>query len=202
MSEREVFVPFPGPLETIGSTTRVRSTLIASSLRSLREHGHFDAYFAKLEPAWRDAILHSVAGVWMPVGAGTAHYRACDALQLSPVEQIEIGREVGDRIQGTFLASMVRAARGAGVTPWRALSYTDKLYGRLFEGGGMAVVKLGPKEARVDMANNPIVGVGYFRNGLRGLYQVAVELFCTKAYVTNIPNLATETSCALKISWA
>jgi len=202
MHEPEVIVPFPGPIESIGATTRVRSTLIASSLRSVREHGHFDAYIAHLDAAWRETILHSVAGVWMPVAAGNAHYRACDALQLSPVVQVQIGREVGDRIQGTFLASMVRTAKGAGLTPWRALAYTPKLYDRLFEGGGMAVVKLGPKEARVEMANNPIVGVGYFRNGLRGLYQVAIELFCTKAYVTNIPKLATDTSCALKISWA
>ncbi len=202
MAEPEVIVPFPAPVEDLAQVTKVRSTLIASSLRSVREHGHIDAYLGKLDVAWHETILHSVAGVWMPVAAGTAHYRACDALQMSPVEQMQIGREVGDRIQGTFLASMVRAARGAGITPWRALDYTHRLYNRLFEGGGMAVVKLGPKEARVEMASNPIVGVSYFRNGLRGIYQVAVELFCTKAYVTNIPSYGTETSCALKISWA
>src|ERR1700709_601282 len=107
MPAPEVIVPFPAPVEDLAPVTKVRSTLIASSLRSVREHGHFDAYLSKLDVAWHDTILHSVAGVWMPGAAGAAHYGACDALQMSPVEQVQIGREVGDRIQGTFLASMV-----------------------------------------------------------------------------------------------
>ena len=121
MREPEVIVPFALPREKLPLATQVRSTLVASSLRSVRGHGFYDRYVALLDPGWRDAVLHAVAGVWLPLAAGVAHYKACDALGVSPAEQMEIGREVGDRIQGTFLASMVRVAKGAGVTPWDAL---------------------------------------------------------------------------------
>jgi hypothetical protein len=202
MRELEVIVPFAQPRDKLPLPANIRSTLIASSLKSVRAHGLFDRYLAGLEAQWHETILHSVAGTWLPFPAGLAHYRACDALGLSSAQQMAIGREVGDRIQGTFLSSMVRAAKGAGVTPWNALTFTGKLYERLFDGGGICVTKLGPKEAHSEMAGNPIAAIGYFRNGFRGLYQVSVELFCTKAYVVDMPKLATDSSCVMKISWA
>ena len=182
---------------------RVRSTLIASSLRSVRTHGFFDRYVAALDKQWSDAILHAVAGVWLPIEAGVAHYRACDALGLSSNEQFAIGREVGDRVHGTFLSAMVRAARTAGVTPWNALAYSGKLYERLFDGGGgVCVTKIGPKEARAELVQTPVIGIPYFRNGFRGLYTVGVELFCTKAYVQEMPKRTTGDACMVRISWA
>ncbi len=198
----EILVPFRAPREQLAPASQVRSTLLASSLRSLRARGLFERYIGIVDAAWRDTILGAIAGVWLPIEAGVAHYRACDALGLGAPEQVAIGREVGEQVHGTFLATMVRAARTVGVTPWTALGYTGKLYERLFEGGGCCVTKLGPKDARADLVNNPIVGIPYFRNGFRGLYQVGIELFCQKAYVTEVPRATTETACALKIAWA
>jgi hypothetical protein len=200
--EPEIIVPFSQPRDKLPLASRVRSTLIASSVRSVREHGFYDAYLDKLDPAWRATILDAVAGVWLPIDAGIAHYRACDALGLSAGEQMEIGREVGDRIQKTFLASMVRAARGIGVTPWNAFQFGTRLYERQFEGGGVCVVKLGPKEARCEVVCNPAAVTGHFRNGFRGLTQAGVELFSTKAYVVELSKLGTDTSFVLRGSWA
>ncbi|MGO8997106.1 MAG: hypothetical protein ACLQVI_27640 [Polyangiaceae bacterium] len=200
--EQTGIVSFSLPREKVPTAWGVRSTLIASSIRCLRDHGLYDDYVARVDPGWRETLLEAVAGVWLPIDAGLAHYGACEALGLSSAEQVEIGREVGDRIQGTFLASMVRAAKGAGMTPWNALPFTGKLYERLFEGGGVRVVKVGPKEARCAVTANPLVGLGYFRNGFRGLYQVAIELFCAKAYVTDVPKSSSGMACEFKIAWA
>lgn len=203
MSEdHAIIVPFSHPRESTPLATKVRSTLIASSLQSLRRRNRFDAYLALLAPEIREAILEAVAGVWLPIEIGVAHYRACDALGLSATEQYAIGREVGERVHGTFLSAMVRAAKSAGVTPWNAIAYTGKLYVRLFEGGDVCVVQLGPKEARCEMVQNAIVGIPYFRNAFRGLYAVGIELFCTKAYVQEVPRRSTDTSCILRMSWA
>jgi len=199
--DAEVIIPFATPRDKLSPTTAVRSTLVASSLNRVREHGHLEAYTALLDPQWHDVIFHAVAGVWLPIAAGLAHYRACDDLNLPAAEQLDIGREVGDRIQGTFLGSMVRAAKGVGVTPWGAMAYSGRLYSRLFDGGGISVTKVGPKEARVEIAQNVLTGVGYFRSGLRGLYQVAIELFCAKAYVVDAARATSHDSCTMKISW-
>jgi hypothetical protein len=196
--EEETVVPFPSGRAQL--PLHVRSTLVASSIRSLRERGAFDRYAAVLEQPWKNTILESVAGVWLPLEAGAAHYRACDAVGFSVADQLAIGREVGARIQGTFLGTMIRAAKGVGATPWVGFQSTHKLYSRLFDGGGCRVMKLGPKDARLEIAGNPLVQVAYFRNAMRGLWQVAVELFCEKAYVTEVA--LGDTDYQVKVSWA
>jgi hypothetical protein len=62
------------------------------------------------------------------------------------------------------------------------------------------VVKVGPKDARMELVGNSVVGIPYFRNAMRGLWAVALELFCTKAYVNEIGR--SETTYKVRISWA
>src|SRR4051812_48379355 len=79
----EILVAFPeGSREAVRPTERFRSTWLASSLRSLRERGLIDAYVQHLPREHHEAILSSVAGTWLPIATGMAHYRACDALSL------------------------------------------------------------------------------------------------------------------------
>ena len=197
---QEVFVDFPCPPEKLSPPRHVRSTLIGSSLRTLRERQLFDTYLTFLDPLHRTTLLESVAGVWLPIDAGIAHYRACDALDLSAATSTAIGREVGARIHGTFLGTMLRAARSAGVTPWRAFSYSNKLYERLFDGGGCRVLRTGPKDATMECAGNALAGVPYFRRGMMGLWQVALEQFCQRAHL--VATGGTPTSFKVDIAWA
>jgi hypothetical protein len=142
----------------------------------------------------------AIAGAWLPIDAGLAHYRACDALGFTPAEQHDIGRDVGSRIHGTFLGAMIRGARNVGVTPWMALGQARKLYERLFDGGAVSVTRVGPKDARMELVGNPAIEIAYFRNAIRGLWQVAVEFFCAKAYFTETGR--GEWSYRVRIAWA
>jgi hypothetical protein len=196
----EIIVPFPAPLARLALPTRVRSTLIVSSLRSLQVRGLDSVYAARVDPAWREVLRQAVAGTWLPIAAGVAHYRACDSAVPTATDQIAIGREVGDRLHATFLGTMIRAATGAGITPWVVFAYAQKFYDRLFDGGGCCATKLGPKDAQLEMAQNPLIEISYFRNAARGLWMSALELFCTKAYARETAR--TESSFSVKISWA
>ena len=95
---------------------------------------------------------------------------------------------------------MFRAARGAGATPWVGFGHVPRLYERLFDGGACGVVKVGPKDARMELVGNPVVRYAYFRNAMRGVWHVALELFCAKGYVNEVGR--TEISYKVKISWA
>ena len=130
-----------------------------------------------------------------------AHYRACESLRLCVGEQLDIALKVGMHLHGTFLGAMLRMARTVGVTPWGALAYTDKLYERLFRGGGIAVTRVGPKDARVDLVGNPLCQTEYFRVGVRGVYQAALELFCERLSTHEIPRRYPELDMAVRISW-
>lgn len=201
MSE-EPFLPFRGTRASLGVATQVRSTLITTSQQALRSRGLFDRYLSLLSGAGREAAAASVAGQWLPMAVALAHYRACDGLGFTAQEQIRMGLEVGERVHGTFLGVMVRSAKTAGVTPWNALGYTQKLFDRLFQGGGdIAVMKLGPKDARADVVGVPLVRVPYFRNGFRGLYQAGVGLFCEKVYAHDASPPSSDDTFAVRISW-
>lgn len=199
-ADEEIVVAFPVPRERIQLATNIRSTLIASSLRSLRERGRLDEYRALLDEPWRDLPTRAIAAGWLPIDAGLAHYRACEALRFTLAEQLAIGREVGDRVHGTFLGTMIRGARSVGVTPWISLAHVNRLYERLFDSGGCCVTRAGPKDARLELVGNPVLAIPYFRNAMRGLWQVAVEFFCAKAYINETGR--TDSSYKVRISWA
>jgi hypothetical protein len=200
MPAEEVIVDFADARERPAS--QVRSTLVTTSIQAIRAHGRFDDY-AKLLPAeLRATILTVVAGVWLPINVAEGHYSACNELGLSPQEQFAIGQEVGHRVQGTMLGLLVRTAKQAGLTPWTGLGQSTKLYERLFQGGSVRVVKLGPKEARVEMVNNRLFAFSYFRNAFRGLVCAGAMLFCEKAYAHELPRLTGPTTMGVRVSWA
>jgi hypothetical protein len=201
--EGELVVAFPGAEAALGLAGEVRSTLIASSMASLRQRNLFARYESLLDRTHRDAVLGSVAGQWLPMAVGRAHYEACDRLGLSVLEQVEIGGDVSLKIHDTFLGVVIRTAKHAGVTPWALLERGNTMYSRLFRGGGgVRVRRRGPKEARADVAGLSLLEVPYFRHAIRGLYQAAVGLFCLRAYVHEIPWDDSEASVSLRVSWA
>jgi hypothetical protein len=200
---RDSFLPLPAPPATLGQSNEVRSTLLATSLQSIRKHGLFDLYSRHLAGPFRETVLTAVAGAWLPINAAKAHYLACEALRLEPAMQLALGMEVGDRVNGTFLGFMVRTAKTVGVTPWLALAQSAKLYFRLFQGGGgIAIGELGPKEARIELVGNPLFEIDYFRNGCRGFYQAATRLFCTRVYTHDLSRGRSTTGMTLRLSWA
>lgn len=197
----EMVVPFRGRPARMGIATVVRSTLVVASMQSLRERGLYDRYAARLSEDERSELAAAVAGVWIPMGLAAAHYRACESLRLCIGEQLDISLEVGTHMHGTFLGAMLRLAGTVGVTPWAALAYSGKLYERLFRGGGIAVTKTGPKDARVDMIGNPLLEIEYFRTGVRGVYEAALELFCERIVTHEIPRRHVGFDMAVRISW-
>jgi hypothetical protein len=183
----QAFVPLRAPVDKLEPVRNVRSTLLTGSIQALRTRGMFDAYFKLLPDQHHDNILSMVAGVWIPIELAKVHYETLDRLIPSEVEQLEMGRDVADRIHRTILATVAKAATGAGVTPWMGLSAFPKLWERTFEGGGVEVHKLGPKDARIDLVKLALLDVPYFHRAFRGVLAAGIELFCRKAFVTPMP---------------
>ena len=198
----EIVVPFRAPPPSLGGASAARSTLVTTSIQSLRARGLHGRYERRLPREHRDELLAVVAGTWLPMDAALAHYQACDALGLDEDEQLAIAMNVGDRVHGTFLGAMLRTARTLGVTPWAALGQSTKLYERLFCGGGIAVSKKGPKDARVDLVGNALCSIEYFRVGVRGVYQAGLQMFCRRVTTFELVQRATPRSMSIRIAWA
>jgi len=201
MPETEEFLPLPTPRDRVLPVSQVRSTLIASSIRALQTRGDFDRYLTLLPEPLRGTIPQIVAGTWLPIRDAYAHYDACNKLGYGPREFAEMGKDVGNRIHGTILSTAVRMAKGAGVTPWTTYAQFGRLWERSFIGGGITVRKIGPKEAHVEVVGQPLVGLAYYHAAQRSTFLGLIELFCQKAYASDVRHGATATSATYRFAW-
>jgi hypothetical protein len=197
----DVFLSFPAPAEALPAVSHCKSTLLVSSLRVLRERGYFEQYRDRLDPQFHDAVLSTVAGVWVPIAAAVAHYRAVDSLGLTAREQASLGAAASERLGKSVFATIATLAKTSGVTPWTGLRHFQRFFERFFVGGGTQVLKLGPKDARIDIVGLPLLDIPYFVNGYRVLIEtLGVPFFCQKLYVTIVPRFEPG-SVAFRASW-
>jgi hypothetical protein len=197
----ELIVPLHAPIERIDPVRSVRSTLLSGSIQALRARELLDQYFEELPREHHDAIRSMVAGVWVPLDLAQAHYSVLDRMITSEQQQLEMGRDVADRIHRTILATVARAATGAGATPWIALGMFPKLMERTFVGGGVSITKISPKDARLEVVRLSLLDSSpYFRNAFRGVIAGGIELFCRRAFVNDLSRRGDVN--AFKMSWA
>jgi hypothetical protein len=195
-------LPFRYPRSAIPRTTHFRSTWIASSLKTMKEQGHYDRWYAAVDPKYRDVIVESVAGVWLPVDVAYAHYAAYNDLGLPSSVILALGNEVAKRMHASLLGTLMRLSRNVGVTPWTALSHFQRIWDRIWMGGDVSVERLGPKEARVECVGCPLLSIPHYRHGFRGVQSGLIEMFCTKAFVTEERTMLTADSAGWRIAWA
>jgi hypothetical protein len=179
-----------------------RSTVLLSSVAAVRAAGHGDAYSAALPREFHDTIFHAIAGVWLPMDVALAHYAALDSLHLTPDEATALGRSTEERTRGTLLGTAVRLAKEAGVTPWTVFPLFQRFWERGFDGGGIAVYKLGPKEVRLDCVKVPCNESPYFRSALRGLIWSMLDLFCTRCWIHERAANRAPQSSSYRAQWA
>ena len=190
------------PRDQIPNATHFRSTWLTASRAALRERGLTEAYEAELNPTHRDEVLGAVAGVWLPMDVAYAHYAACDRLPLTNQDHLDIGMEATRRTNATTLALTARMVQGAGATPWTILAQGPRLWDRTCKGGAVSVLRIGPKEARLEIVGFPLAGLRYNRVTMRGIVSAVVELFCAKAYVKELPALCNDRCLGFRLSWA
>jgi hypothetical protein len=201
-TREEILVPYPATLAAEPVATHCRSTLLAASTRSLKTHGHYERYAAALPPQHLAAIVSSGAGAWLPIDVGVAHYQACDSLGLSTEEQLLFGGEVVRALQRTFIGTALRAASsGVGLGPLTGLQQFFSVYSRSIKGGGGRIVRLGPKDVRVEFVGIPFAPVRYFRVAYRGFILAGCEFFARRVVVAELGAFLSPTTVAYRVAW-
>jgi hypothetical protein len=197
--EPQVILDLPEKFEPV---RHIRSTLLMSSYASVRDAGYEAAYRAALPPTHHRAIFEAVAGTWIPIEVAVAHYLACGTLGLSHDTQLALGRIAGEKIHGTILGTVVRMAKASGVSPWAVISQFQRFWNRAFDGGGILVVKTGPKEAHLEIHKAANADCPYWRAALCGLAMGVLELFCRKAYMQETTKKRAPGYATFRVQWA
>ena len=197
--DEEVVLALPPLVHPI---RHVRSTVILSSVAAVRAAGLEARYLAALAREHHDVVLGAVAGSWVPIDIGTAHYTALDELALSNEMQLDIGRATGNGANLTLIGTGIRMAKSVGVTPWSVLPSFQRFWERGFDGGALGIYRLGPKEARIDVARASLCDIRYFRTALRGLCMSILNLFCAKTYMHERLGPRVPETASYRIQWA
>jgi hypothetical protein len=198
----EVLVPFPPTLAREPDATHCRGTLLIASRQTLKSRGHFQRYQSHLAQEHDIAIASSVAGTWLPIELGMAHYRACDALDLPVEEQLELGGAVVHALQRTFIGTALRAAgKGALISPLLGLQTFFGVYARAIKGGGGRMVRIGPKDVRVEFRGLPLFTIRYFRIAYRGFITAGCEFFAQRVVTAELGAHLSPTTVAYRIAW-
>ncbi len=178
--------------------SRVRSTVIVSSIHALRAAGHYDAYAARVDPGVRERLVTLGAPTWLPVDLARAHYTACDALRLPGDEVRRISGALAP-VHASGVDVLIRAARVGGLSPWAIFTRAPRYWERMYEGGALVVHEDGPKDARLVVLGQPLAEVGYWRTGFAGILCALADALSTRAYVKETPG---PQSVSYGISWA
>ena len=197
----EILLALPSPRSSIPRATQVRGAWLSWSVRGIRDRGYWDEYLAKLPAQYHDIVRAPAAGEWYPIDVALAHYAACDALALPVNEVVDMGRTATRAAHGMILEVAAKLAAGTGATPWTVVGNMARQWERTFKGGAVGATKLGPKEAKVELAQWPCAAYRHCRIGSRGVLLGMVELFSEKAYVSEEPELCTPLSVGLRVAW-
>jgi hypothetical protein len=191
----------PTKPELVQQLSAVRSTLVAAGAESLRALHLYDRYLENLAEPHRSTLRLTVAGSWLSLDVMTAHYAACDSLGLAPERVLEIGRGIGTKMNDLWAGLMRSIVKTAGVTPWSALDLYGRFWSRMFVGGGVALLRQGPKEAIVSLRELPIAPYAYFRGTFCGVHERILGMLCSKIYVRVVASSLTPSGFDLRLSW-
>lgn len=178
--------------------------MVLASLKLLRDVGHYDAYEAALPQEHREPILQAMAASWVPMRHMVAHFATIDGLGQSDAQLSRMGDVHGAESMDTLFGTLIRTARGAGAEAgiWIALKQVDRIWGRIFQGGGCSIIQSGPKDAIFEIHGLSVAGSRYFRLSHIAFVRVAVMMVARTCIVKAVPARKPDPeSFAISISW-
>lgn len=180
----------------------VRGFVFVSGMRWMDQKGKLDAFVDLLPTALRDRVRTLSPTEWIDIEDALTVYNACDALELSFEDQLDIGRFVVLANNGVVVNTLLRLFGRVG-SPWLALEHCDAMWKRSNRGGAIAVYKINDKTARLEYWNVPLARSRFFTTTMRGSIAAGLEPFCSGRLVVNELNESRRPdSFALRVTWA
>jgi len=185
---------------TFADATAVRSTVLRASLENVREARLYAAYAKAMPPPMLEQLEQSIVGTWLPMPVATAHYAACDTLNVSPERAAAFGRSTVEKIGPTLMGTGLKMLKRGGATPWTVCAQFQRFWSRGYLGSSVGVYRAGPKDCRIVVAGISLSASPFFRAAVRGLVTSILEVFCTKAYGRDVAGSAMQFE--MRFQWA
>jgi hypothetical protein len=156
----EILIPHDEDFQPL---VAVRNTVLQASLGELRTAGYYERYAANIEPAVLEELASNLAPGWVPIDLADAHYQACDRMGLSADELQRIGQAVGVRVRQTSIIVAGNKTSDAPVDVWKIVDQLHRAWKRVYQGGSVQIVRLGPKDELIELRGHSLYRHNYFR---------------------------------------
>jgi hypothetical protein len=166
--------------------TDLRGSLVVGALRLLKDGEHFERYMAMVPPERRDVVNFSLASSWITSEIAHGFFSSIDNLQLSDSQIAKMGERLGTHILDNLFATLVRSARSAGADTgvWFVMRQCERVWSRVYQGGGCTLIQTGPKDAILEVHGVPFAESRCFRmmHGafMRGMVQMVARTCIAK----------------------
>jgi hypothetical protein len=167
--------------------THIRSTLISSSIQTVKALGFLERYLRALPAGRHDEMLAPRAPGWISEEDAAVHYTACEDMRLLGSEQDLLLATVVKAIGATLLATFTRSSRTTEAEPWLALDQTARLFSRLNKGGAIRVIRRAANEALIEVRGGQLYTIPYYEIGHHALLRASALLFADAAQVRTLP---------------
>jgi hypothetical protein len=197
---REIIIPHD---PAAGPLTAVRNVLVQASLSQLKVLGHYERYTKLIEPHLLEQLLSSLAPGWIPLDLVLAHYEACEKLALGRDDFDAMGEAVGDRVQDTMLISPAKKERDVDFDLWQGIHALQRVWPRVFKGGSVQIVKVGPKAMLVEELGFVLNRYQYYRHAHLAALRTTYGALGTRITLTRVVtyNAATD-EMVVHVAWA
>lgn len=176
---------------------------MASSFKHVTAFKREEPYFAALPSELHEVILYVEPMSWVPLDVARMHFSAMQQAFPDPAEQVRNGRLSSERTQRVFLETVVRTLKASGQFPVMALlARVPVAFSRLLRNGGaVQVLRVGPKDARLEAHAHPLVETAYIRNSWQGMLEAGLELGVRRCFVRQDVQFTTADRVAFNVSW-
>jgi len=185
------------------TVTSMRGSVLVATFHALKEAGHFDRYLTFLTPDVRDELANVLAASWVTTPLALEHCRAGEALSLSARELHDLGRLAADRMGESTFSTIWRGAQAMGVgSGWWVMKQADRMWTRLYIGGGCTVRQLGPKDSLFEARGVPMLESRFFRALHHGFMIGVGRLLGSTCYVKpEVSRVSHPHRVAISFSW-
>jgi hypothetical protein len=181
--------------------TAMRGGVVFAGWKVLRAHGHYETYEARVPLDVRDALHNVTSNDWVPLSIVDVHERACDSLGMPREEARAVGVEMSRVLNGIVYTTILRLAGKVGASPWLVFSQANKTWRRLYQGGAVAVYRLGERDARVEVLGDPLSRYPLHREAFGGALLHVVESFCERPMLMEVAERRDPMSFSYLVRW-
>jgi hypothetical protein len=157
---REILIPHD---PSRGELKAVRRMLVHSSLAELKALGLYERYTGCVDPQSLGAILDQIGPGWLSTELALAHYRACDDIGINDADVEQLGATAGEKLARTLTVPTASSGPESALSPWSLVGAFERLGKRIYDGGSIQYVKLGPMQLSIENIGNPLFSVHYYR---------------------------------------